>query len=268
MRPGLVRLGHDFGNGAKDELVFQKDAQAPRYARAKAAIDPSARASMSDPRGLCGRIVPWLIERVRNDTGESIPITVDDPPSNETIRQTLKELCDRVQEDLVLIERLDDGRDRVFFADVCFPSGWRPEHIVGESFRTIHVPVPGLLPDPARAASMVEAMTRKGPFVRFVWTLSADANLDHHPERGLRRSFEEPLDELWLRVERQVTAPFPELDATLFTIRTYLYPIEQLEAEQRSILVAAMEAMPEPVARYKNLSVCRATILRRLRGWT
>jgi len=260
MRPGLARLGTSFGNGERDARVFQRDEQAAAYARAKATVPSRARALIDDPDGLCGAVLPWLRERARLD---GIAIEASGEPASTRARY--RQLCDAIQEDLVLVRRTVDGRDRAVFVDVCFPSGWAPEAIVGASFAAIHAPVPGLLDDARRAAAMVEAMTQKGPFVRFVWTLSADDHLDHHPLRGLRRAFD-PEAELWLRVERQVTMPFPERDAALFAIRTYLYAVTELEAGQRVTLEAAVAAMPEPIARYKRLASARPLILQRLRA--
>ena len=57
----------------------------------------------------------------------------------------------------------------------------------------------------------------------------------------------------WLRVERQVTVPFPEHEAALFLIRTYLTPFEALGPEQQTTLATAIDCMPKNVLRYKNL---------------
>ena len=56
-------------------------------------------------------------------------------------------------------------------------------------------------------------MIERGPYVRFVWTLSADDCLDHHPEEGNRLPWDSHQGRGWLRVERQVTVPFPGVES-------------------------------------------------------
>ena len=72
----------------------------------------------------------------------------------------------------------------------------------------------------------------------------ADDVLDHHPEEGVRTAWTPESRSGWLRVERQVTVPFPDVNAALFVIRTYLYPFESLACEEQRDLRSALRAMP------------------------
>ena len=47
--------------------------------------------------------------------------------------------------------------------------------------------------------------------------------------------------------------PFVGADASLFLIRTYLYPFASLAPSERVTLARALAAMPEEVRRYKGL---------------
>jgi hypothetical protein len=67
-------------------------------------------------------------------------------------------------------------------------------------------------------------------------------------------------------VERQVTVPFRALAASLFLIRTYVYPFESLTEIQRRTLAIALELMPGQIARYKGLDLVRDTVLEVLRA--
>src|SRR5207247_7582028 len=98
-------------------------------------------------------------------------------------------LASVLQEDLVVLRRLPDGDSSAIAVHVCAPSGWRPERIHGASFGAIHDPVPAFAKDPRAERAMVDAMVERGPYVRFVWTVTADANLDHHPEEGRREAW-------------------------------------------------------------------------------
>ncbi|MBL9109773.1 MAG: hypothetical protein JNM74_10900, partial [Myxococcales bacterium] len=55
------------------------------------------------------------------------------------------------------------------------------------------------------------------------------------------------------RVERQLTWPFPEVSASLFVIRTFVYPIAELGAERVRTLAEALANMPPEIRRYKGL---------------
>lgn len=156
---------------------------------------------------------------------------------------------------------------------VCFPSSWRPERLLGASFSEIHQPVPGFAKNERAEQSMIKAMIDHGPYVRFVWTLSADDYLDHHPVFGESNNqnacaaLPAPITQWqtasqgWLRVERQVSVGFPKLNAAVFLIRVYVYSFAQLSTRRRQTLANAVASMPEDIARYKAIAGHRKTIL-------
>jgi len=267
MKAGLLRFPQDFGHGAADAQVFL--------------VDEDLERALAEKRKSCAR-----------ERGFDMCATPEERRAEETVRAFVRERlaseapdrlaaadADRdakgpwdafgraLQEDLVVMHRGADGGGRAIVVHVSFPSGWRPEHVAGTSFRAIHGPVPGF-PGPSRTAeeeaarleeervreaasrSMMDAMVKRGPYVRFVWTVCADATLDHHPDAGLRA----PKTRIThFRVERQLTWPFPDVDASLFVIRTFVYPVEALGAERCRTLAAALTNMPPEIRRYKGL---------------
>ena len=254
---GLHPFGTDFGNGAADGLYFQVDEQWRHYVREKGRGSPARHGVLgrtADERRANQRVLDWVRETARREHPDLFAI----PP------QTLRGIAARVQEDLVVVHRRADGRDAAIAVDVSFPSDWRPERIIGTDFRFIHGPVPGFADNDAQARSLVSAMIDRGPYVRFVWTLKADDDLDHHPDAGPHRGWS-PDGEGFLRVERQVTVPFPEVSAALFLIRTYLYGFRSLSAAERSALAKAVQTMPAAAAAYKGLVEPREIILALLR---
>ena len=258
MRPRLQPFGADFGNGAADQRYFQRDTSEPLYLRAKST---PARPGSSAPReryrvargeaedAAHHAVLAWIDQLPEADR-PAAPFGDDsrDPHTRYVA------LSDAVQEDFVVQQRDDSGNDRAIAAYVCFPSGWRPESILGWSFQRIHEAVPDFADHDAPARSLVTAMVERGPYVRFVWTICADDNLDHHPEEGARSRFGPGARLGWLRIERQVTVPFVDQQASLFLIRTYLRAFSSLSAAEREILRRALSSMPESTARYKGLA--------------
>jgi hypothetical protein len=263
MQAGLMRFPVDFGNGVADTLFFQLDEQAPRYVAAREAL-LAPGGSPSGPRhALLERneaeaaahaaVLDW-IDRTLDSEHPDRPRPTGPMLSPYDARLRM------LQEDAVVLHRDTEGRDAAIMIHVYFPSGWRPEQLLGASFAQIHVPVPDFVADPRAAASMADAMIERGPYVRFVWAVYGDDVLDHHPDDGGKVPWPEATQG-FLRLERQITVPFPEVAASLFLIRTYLRPFASLEPEQRGVLVRAIECMPEPIRRYKGLVGHEAKII-------
>lgn len=265
LEAGLQRFGADFGNGEIDRRFFQRDREAERYQRARRAVPPTRAGVLvdsGDQRAAHIAVLEWIAEALRDEhPGLSLPPLPSGDPKVDYAA-----VISRVQEDLTVILRTGDGsREDAIAVFVDMPSGWRPERILGASFREIHGPVPAFADEAAQAASMVSSMVDRGPYVRFVWTVCADNALDHHPEEGGRLPWRDGCRG-WLRVERQVTVPFEVERAALFLIRTYLYPFDGLSRERRAVLRAALGSMPAEVAAYKGIEgeprrIARALLL-------
>jgi hypothetical protein len=208
---------------------------------------PASRHRIADgdpARRAChGAVLAWMASTLRREH----------PGLLGEAEQSYESIAHVVQEDFAVVRRTPQGRDEAIAVFVAFPSGWRPQAIAGQGFKQIHRPVPGFAEQDAAVASMLASMIERGPYVRFVWTIAADDHLDHHPEEGRREAWREGGDG-WLRVERQVTVPFTDVGASLFLIRTYLYPFATLTTEQRRTLASALERMPGEIADYKGLS--------------
>lgn len=263
MRAALRPLGEDFGNGLADQRYFQLDDEHERYLAAKVRVPASRYVSLAS-REAHQRAhtfaLRWAQQTLFHEYGEEIQILNDE---GIPFHQRWQALHAKVQEDFALLYRGDDELGEALCLFVAMPSGWRPEHLAGASFAAIHGPVPGFADVEAAARSMVRAMVERGPYVRFVWTLCADDELDHHPDTGLRKDWSAST-EIFLRVERQVTVPLPACGASLFLIRTYVTPIASLDDRQRDTLRVALRNMPDDVAAYKGLLRDKAEILARL----
>jgi hypothetical protein len=270
MKAGLIRFPQDFGHGELDGHVFLVDDDLPRALAEKRKV---ARARTfdavrtEDERRAERAVYTFVRERLAKEAPERLADADDDralAASSESIANATSDstrdwnaLGRALQEDLVVMHRGPSGDGRAIVAHVSFPSGWRPEHVAGASFRGIHEPVPGFpgkredsTAREAASRSMMDAMVLRGPYVRFVWTVCADDELDHHPDAGLRK----PKTSIThFRVERQLTWPFPEVEASLFVIRTFVYSMAELGEERVAILKQALASMPDEIRRYKGL---------------
>jgi len=288
MRPGLSRLGTDFGNGPRDGLYLQVDDQYLRYWQGKRL----PRRPGDSPRWMGHGVLTecvgqerahtaaldWLREAVereappelRHDAAGVHPeySSSDYPgwgaPSDDGSESTLTpydSLLRNLQEDAVLMQRGEDGSTRAIMVHVCFPTGWRPEVALGQTFQSIHRPVPDFADRASTNRSMEDSMLERGPYVRFVWTVCADDELDRHPDSGTIRGWDSNARRGWLRVERQVTVPLSEVAACLFLIRVYLYPFTDLSSEQLGTITRAVEQTSSEVLHYKGLWHGRRAII-------
>lgn len=262
MQPGLSRFGVDFGNGSVDALFFQRDPETPRYLAAKAAVlarHPERFAWLdgdAEQRAL-EHVTRWIEARAQLEHA-------GDAPPEGPWQTRFEALARATAEDIVVIARDAGGQERAILVHVCFPSGWRPEAILGQSFLQIHAPVPELEAIQRSASALVDALIERGPYVRFVWTVSADDRLDHHPDHGRTDAWSRDTTRGFLRVERQVTVPLPEVGASLFLIRTYLYAFDELTAAERALLGDVLRETSPAVLAYKGLHESLPHVLRAL----
>jgi hypothetical protein len=264
--PNLRPFGTDFGNGDLDRKLFQFDRERPRYLASKGAAlaeDPSkyvARCSLHPD--LAAAASDLIVSKLLEDWPDFVELQGDSLYFNDvrlSCGLDLDSLCRFLQEDIALVS-VEEGRDRISYVNVCNPSHWLPTEKVGLSFFEAHLPVPGFERVNAASGAMVDAMVNRGPFVRFVWGLESDDQLNHHPvaptgcdqERWYGRRFDEGL---FVRVERQVLWPLPAVSAALFTIRPIVYPACLVKENGHSWhqLLQAVESMSPAARQYKGL---------------
>jgi len=259
MQAGLFRFGTDFGNGEDDQRFFPRDETSARYLAEKARV-LSRHPERSDvslhneaERRCLVAAQAWLTE------------TLEREGQTAAARLPLPELGRELVEDFAVLHVDETGADRTIVVHACFPSGWRPEQILGQSFANTHARVPAFEAVARKAENLTLAMVSRGPYVRFVWTISADAELDHHPEHGRRALWSAQTPRGYLRVERQTIVPLPSASGSLFLIRTYLYGFDELPSAERAVLASALEQLPPAVVRYKQLDAALPRALELLR---
>lgn len=259
MQAGLLRFGTDFGNGETDRRFFPRDEATEQYlaekARVLAAYPERDACRIVDERDdACVSAAHAWLDQTQRQEGNALGSSL----SRAAVGRELVE-------DFAVLRLDENGVDRTLWLHACFPSGWRPEQVIGQSFVGIHARIPAFEAVARKAQSLVEAMVTRGPYVRFVWTVSADDELDHHPEQGHRQAWSPATPRGFLRVERQIVAPLLGTGGCIFLIRTYLYGFDQLTLEQRAILTTALERMPAEILRYKGLVDARPRALELLK---
>lgn len=300
VKPGLFPLDTDFGNNAQDHHIFQIDSNHHEYILKKKQIlkknvhkhfchhQPSLRGLVQ----LCHFIAIQLsheypeyftlvenddhfILQIRNRISLYQPeIYIPSSTVNADINQMLSvvnALMLQIQEDIAFTELDQNGEDYISLLHLCYPNHWSAEEKIGKNFTDAHNPVPGIASINNRSKQILRALINKGPFVRFAWGLSIDQNLNQPPpttDNGdlsycRENRFNASNPKLFLRVERQTTTGFRELNCFLFTIRTYFYDVADLknDLKQREALSTAIQSMSEASLKYKGLDKTKNEIL-------
>ena len=161
-------------------------------------------------------------------------------------------VCSQIQEDVCILQN-----DQLVTSHVCLPSWWSPEEKMRKSMREVHNNVPGM--DKTSYEHIWNTCLHKGPYIRYNWTLTDTPILNQHPSKKIGKKFDR--EKLFLRLERQVLQGFPEVQAVLFLIRTYVSDIKTLEKHQRVALGAAVNKMTDDELEYKGLTHYRENVV-------
>ncbi len=162
-----------------------------------------------------------------------------------------------VPDDLVLmVER--DGRLLFGGGSVCFPNRWDLRSKLGRTMAEVHEPVARLNDQlEVPVDRFFERLRPERSYWRLGWGL-LDTDDWFTPIDGTAapRRIDPAPGEMFLRVERETLRRFPRTNAVLFTIRTYVTPIDAAvtSSEERRGLAEALDAMPWDVRGYKDLS--------------
>lgn len=169
-------------------------------------------------------------------------------------------ICSHLQEDVAVIQ-LDGDKDWLTAIHLCSPNHWDPRKKIGRPFNEIHTPVPNIERTVKNYQVMLKMIVEKDIFTRFAWGVATDTRLNHHPEpppgydatmwRGRRVADEGT--EFFVRVERQNLIGLKEVNAFIFTIRTYFYKVSELDGEEKSLLGKAVNSMSNESLEYKGM---------------
>lgn len=152
---------------------------------------------------------------------------------------------------------------------VCLPSHWSPRQKVGRHFAEVHAPVADNRVLLAASDHLARLVTGQERWERFVWTVSPDGALDHHPGRTRLPPWRagDDADALaaraWFRTERQTFIPAPALGQAIFTIHVEVRPLAAAitAPDEAARLHDAIASMSEAVLAYRGLVAARDRLL-------
>jgi hypothetical protein len=300
IKPGLFRFGKSFGNGEADARVFQFDRELARYRQTRLAARRQRLGKYFQVSQLSEDVAraagEFMVARLASEWGDWFVMEGIGPRRRLICRLTgevlefdeqmrlvggefgveppyqcaLDALASQTQEDIAIISA-QAGRHWVSALHLCFPNHWSAEEKIGGTFVDIHRPVAGIEPVNARADELVRVMmeAREG-LVRFAWGIATDDQLNHHPrpEPGEEpgRAFDPKSPRAFLRIERQTIWGLAEVEAAIFTIRTYLLDCATLSAAERADVIAAVESMTRESLRYKGLAESKGPLTEYLKS--
>ena len=143
----------------------------------------------------------------------------------------LKTLGRLVQEDFCVLQPSEDGH-KLVGAILCFPASWTLSEKIGKPMVRIHEPVSEY---DAAVAQRVQRLFDMVHPDRPMWRANAFA-YDHAKLFTPKREADPPRklvgEPRYIRSERQVIKKLPLTSAVVFSIHTYVVPIESLTANQ------------------------------------
>lgn len=173
-----------------------------------------------------------------------------------------------VQEDLLLMQPSPEGY-RLVAASLCFPSRWRLREKLGRPLTQIHSPVPEYQDKLERPVdNFFDRLKVNHPAWRLNWSILDSPEL-FLPQAREKQDLDTTLDaknageKLWIRVERQTLRRLRVSSDILFTVRTYVHPLNVLEDDPAIArnLAEAVKQIPPDMQRYKNLLPIREALL-------
>lgn len=137
----------------------------------------------------------------------------------------------------------------------CFPSNWVPGERLGQTFQEIHEPVADNAKLLQASDKIMQTLTKSGPYIRYVWTVTNNPALSNHPNNKINRD-PTTIDELYFRYETQTTLPLPEVNSAILFVNVRVEPLIQYwdNNSHRNLILNSINSMTDLVLKYKNLT--------------
>lgn len=130
----------------------------------------------------------------------------------------------------------------------CFPSGFKPNEIIGMPLSDIHKSVADGEMLVKSSPGIARVMTEQPSFKRWVWGINTNPDLSNHPETK-KNIDPRRIEDLYFRAETQTTASIDK-DTSLFFVKVDVIPLKEV-LNQR--IIDSVNSMSDAVLTYKNL---------------
>ena len=199
------------------------------------------------PRGLNGSVETF--DLLNSHLAEFFPGVYNKARFSHSDHHPLEVASRNVQEDLVIMSKVD-GHWVMTAASVCFPSRWDLTKKIGKNLHEIHAPVPeyeqriGMATD-----TMFDKFTPDWPMWRINWTILDSPDLYLPVSASKSENVITPSqpqefgDQTFLRIERQTLRALPVSKDVLFTIRTYVASLNDVDARDENFRVNLAKAL-------------------------
>lgn len=171
----------------------------------------------------------------------------------------IEEVAMHAQEDIAIM--FQGNLEAICF---CFPSRWIPRHRLGQSLAQIHTPVADgealVKASPLIAQKISDA--RNGSFKRYVWTITGSGELSQHPQKETMEP--QSLNELYFRLETQITSPLGFPGASVFLVNIEVVPLMDIwsNPSKKEFITNGINTMSNAILDYKNLHGIKSIINR------
>jgi hypothetical protein len=179
-----------------------------------------------------------------------------------------------LREDFAIVDATDGC---IPWIAAALPSGWAPEHKVGQSFAAVHAPVADNELVVAASDHLLALVTGPHRWERFVWMVTPHPRLHAHPDHvdpqpwrlasgpaAPDRFDRDPIEAgAWFRSERQTFIPLPDQRQALFTILVSVEPLAAAVAtpHRAARLRDALATMSPAVLEYRGLQQVRDALV-------
>lgn len=206
----------------------------------------AVRRMAPDARAACGELLALVLDEVAGLDGFEVNGAEVHCPDGRVVvpddARPLESLNALVQEDFCIMQKPDGTDAHVLTgALLCFPASWTLAEKFMRPLVGIHAPVASYDANIARRVQRLFDGVQAG---RPVWR--ANALVYDDPDLYQPRCEGEPRRRAnsarqWLRSERQTLRRLPESDAVVFSIHSYVVPLERLGDADRAALRARAE---------------------------
>jgi hypothetical protein len=170
----------------------------------------------------------------------------------------------QVQEDLILMASGADGETVCAAGHLCFAAAWCLDDKIGETFLRVHDPVPEFRERIGTASDQLMRRLKPGrPVSRQNWSVVSTDQLNlapalaqqwHASRYGITPA--NVAERIFFRVEHQTLTRLPHTGGVLFTIHTYINPLEDVIAAPARLrrLTAVLRDLPHDLKVYKGMA--------------